>query len=202
MGATLLSSLKAYRCQGDREMIYTLITNTAESNLHPIQYHHWPIAVGWKYQVVKTICNMAADVYSGMLKWRSNSWGQDGSSSEFVIYGENVLKRAIETAEPIPEIDYYNIIYFKDDDPCADIFANFERIDGFKIRNFYGEKVLQKECPTVLDLNIAFQIRNHYESCLKSAQKRESPDIAKLRDDLYSYASLFPEEFRNSFKAA
>lgn len=109
MSSTLLSKMVAYKCDDahERETIYTVIVNTAESNVHPISYHHWPIAVGWKYQVVKTICNMAADVYSGMLKWRSNSWGRDGSSSEFVIYGENVLKRAVETAEPIPEIDYY-----------------------------------------------------------------------------------------------
>ncbi|UKI30314.1 MAG: hypothetical protein L6W00_20435 [Lentisphaeria bacterium] len=68
MSSTLLRSMKAYQCRGEREMIYALITDTAESNLHPICYNHWPIAAGRKYEVMKTICQMAADVYGGMLK--------------------------------------------------------------------------------------------------------------------------------------
>ena len=84
MGSTLLRSMKAYQCRGEREMIYALITDTAESNLHPICYNHWPIAAGRKYEVMKTICQMAADVYGGMLKWRGRDWGRDGSCSEFM----------------------------------------------------------------------------------------------------------------------
>lgn len=57
MGATLLRSMKPIN-RGEREMIYALITDTAESNLHPICYNHWPIAAGRKYEVMKTICRM------------------------------------------------------------------------------------------------------------------------------------------------
>ena len=199
MSSTLLNGMKAYMCKGENDMIYALITNTAESNLHPIRYHRWPIAAGRKYQMVKMICDMAADVYSGMLKWHGGR-GRDGSSSEFVMYGENLLKRAVKTPDPIPDIDHYNIIYFRDDDPCADIFANFERIGGFKIRNFYSEKVLVKEHPTVLDLEIAFRIREHYQSSQKYAEKDESIDVKKLRKNLYDNSYMFPAEFRNAFK--
>ncbi len=199
MGSTLLSSMKAYKCQGERETIYTLITNTAESNLHPIQYSPWPIAIGWKYEIVRTICLLAADVYSGSLKWR-DGWGRDGAASEFMTYGENVLKRAVETAEPIPDIDHYSVIYFKADDPCADLLANFERIAGYRIEDFCGEKVLRKERPTVLDLEIAFRVREHYESCVKYAQRSGTLDVAKLRKDLYSSGYMLPEQYRNAFK--
>ncbi len=199
MSSTLLRSMKAYQCRGDREMIYALITDTAESNLHPICYNHWPIAAGRKYEVMKTICRMAADVYGGMLKWRGRDWGRDGSCSEFMAYGENTLKRAAELSGPVPDIDCCNILYFKEDDPCADIFGNFEQI-GYKVKNFFNEKVLVKEHPTVLDLEIAFRIRDHYESCKRYAQKSQTLNIAKLRKNLYSTSYLFPPQYRNAFK--
>lgn len=116
-----------------------------------------------------------------------------------MTYGENTLKRAAELSGPVPDIDCCNILYFKEDDPCADIFGNFEQI-GYKVKNFFNEKVLVKEHPTVLDLEIAFRLRDHYESCRRYAQQSQTLDIAKLRKNLYSTSYLFPAQYRNAFK--
>ena len=112
MSSTLLSSMKAYKNtdleRGDT--IYALIVNTAESNVHPHSYHHWAIACDRKWQVVRTICRMAGDVYSGELKWRGSTMNNDGICSAFVTYGENVLKQAkeISSARPLLRIAFFN----------------------------------------------------------------------------------------------
>ena len=43
MSSTLLKSLKAYKCDVADcfESIYVVIANTAESNVHQLDYHHW-----------------------------------------------------------------------------------------------------------------------------------------------------------------
>ena len=95
MSSTILRSMAAYKCDdsSERETIYTLIVNTAESNVHPLSYHHWPIVTGQLYEVMGIICNLASDAYNGNLKWH-DGYGKMGICSEFITYGENVLKRA------------------------------------------------------------------------------------------------------------
>ena len=47
MSSTLLKSLKAYKCDvaDCYESIYVVIANTAESNVRPLDYHHWAMCV-------------------------------------------------------------------------------------------------------------------------------------------------------------
>lgn len=73
MSSTLLKSLKAYKCDVADcfESIYVVIANTAESNVHPLDYHHWAMCSGMRYQVLDTLCHVAGDVYSGNIHWRN-----------------------------------------------------------------------------------------------------------------------------------
>lgn len=201
MSSTILSSMIAYKCDDadERETIYTLIVNTAESNISPISYHHWPIITGQLYEVMSMVCNMASDAYNGNLKWR-NGYGKMGICSEFVTYGENVLKRAKETSEPVPELSDYNVIYFDKNAPCMDLFENFTTLEGFELRDFYNSKVLVKKRPTVIDLYWCRRIKSHYESCIRHAKKPQELNETKLRKDLYDSGFMLPERYRNMFK--
>ncbi|UKI30313.1 MAG: hypothetical protein L6W00_20430 [Lentisphaeria bacterium] len=83
--------------------------------------------------------------------------------------------------------------------PAPTFSATLNR-SAIRLKNFFNEKVLVKEHPTVLDLEMAFRIRDHYESCKRYAQKSQTLDIAKLRKNLYSTSYLFPAQYRNAFK--
>ena len=201
MSSTLLSSMKAYKSTDPErgDTIYALIVNTAESNVHPHSYHHWAIACDRKWQVVRTICRMAGDVYSGELKWRGSTMNNDGICSAFVTYGENVLKQAKEISSAIPELDYFNILYFKEAEPLAEFWQNFIPI-GYDIEDFWNEKVLMKKKPTVLDLYYCMQIREHLENCNRYARQNKEVNADALREHL-SGAYLMPEHIRKIFKS-
>ncbi len=202
MSTTLLRSMVAYKCDDahERETIYTVIVNTAESNVHPISYHHWPLTTGRLYQVMETLCGLASDAYNGNIKWH-DGFGKFGICSEFMIYAENVLERAKETADPLPELMHFNVVYFKPDDPGVDLWVNFTKLDGFEIKDFYNEKVLVKKRPTICDLYWCQRIKKHYESTLQYAKKPHELDIEKFRKDLYEHSYMMPEKIRNAFKA-
>lgn len=201
MSSTLLKSMVAYKCDdiSERRTIYTLIVNTAESNVHPISYHHWPIMTGQLYEVMEMICNLASDAYNGNLKWH-DGYGKMGICSEFITYGENVLKRAEELSTPVPELFDYNIIYFEKNSPCKDLLENFSSLDGFEIKDFFNSKVLFKKRPTVIDLYWCQAIKDHYEGCVRYAKKPMELDEAKLRNDLYEDGYMLPEIYRNMFR--
>ena len=201
MSSTILRSMTAYKCDdsSERETIYTLIVNTAESNVHPISYHHWPIVTGRLYEVMGMICNLASDAYNGNLKWH-DGYGKMGICSEFATYGENVLKQAKELSTPVPELAEYNVIYFEKDAPCMDLFENFTTLDGFELTGFFGSKVLVKKRPTVIDLYWCQRIRTHYENCIRYAKKPKELDEEKLRKYLYDSGYMLPEKYRKLFK--
>lgn len=201
MSSTLLSSVAAYKCDipEEWETIYTLVVNTAERNVHPISYHHWPINTGRQHEIMTTLCNMASDIYSGNLHWR-RSWGKFGVCSEFMIYGENVLKRAKEITGPVPDLDEYHLIYFKPDDPCADILLNFTKFERFDTRDCYDSRVLFIRNPTIEDVYRGKQIRDHYETCKKYAMEPGKFDEVKFRKILSEWCYMMPDRYREVFK--
>ena len=199
MSSTLLNGMEAYMCKGENDMIYALITNTAESNLHPIRYHHWPINTGLQHEVMTTICNMASDIFNGNLHWRGN-WGKFGICSEFLTYAENVLKRAKEITGAVPGLYEYRVIYFKPDAPCVDVLHRFTQLERFEINDFYGEKVLQIRNPTVSDLYWGQQIRKHYETCQKYAMESKTLDAGKMRKNLAKWGYMLSAKYRKKFQ--
>lgn len=201
MGATLLHRIIAYKCDDpdSRDTIYTLIVNTAEKNVHPISYHYWPINSGRQYEIMTTMCNMASDIFNGNLHWRG-TWGKFGICSEFLNYAENVLKRAQKITGPVPELDEYRILYFKPDAPCADVLNRFAELKRFEINDFFDEKVLQIQYPTVSDLYWGQRIRQHYEACKKYAEKPGKLNTEKFRKCLAEWSYMMPDKYRELFK--
>ena len=99
----------------------------------------------------------------------------------------------------IPELDFFNILYFKETEPLADFWQNFIPI-GYEIEDFWNEKVLTKKKPTVLDLYYGMQIREHWENCNRYARQNKEVNAEALREHL-SGAYLMPEHIRKKFKS-
>ena len=201
MSSTLLRSMKAYKSKEPRwgEEIYELIVNTAESNIEPLHYEHWVITCNKKWLVMKTICEMAGNLYSGVLKWPGAQWRDEEICSKFLRYAENVIRNAPTRAESIPEITSHSVINWNPDDPTADIWRKFIPL-GYLIEKKWDREYLVKKHPTMIDLYYNFQIREHYENCLRYAREKGNLDIDKFRRYLYESGYMLPDEIRQTFK--
>ena len=201
MSSTLLKSLKAYKCDvaDCYESIYVVITNTAESNVRPLDYHHWAMCSGMRYQVMETLCEIAGDAYNGNIHWR-NTWGEMGICSKFMTYAEKVISEAKELTTPIPELYDYPVMYFKPEDPDVAYLQKFAELDKFEIRDFYSQKVLQIKNPTVSDVYWGGQIRRYIDDCRKYAKEAKELDVEKFHRCLREWCGRMPEPYREIFK--
>lgn len=201
MSSTLLKSLKAYKCDvaDCYESIYVVIANTAEGNVRPLDYHHWAMCSGMRYQVLDTLCHVAGDVYSGNIHWR-NTWDEMGICSKFMTYAEKVISEAKELTTAIPELYDYPVVYFKQDDPDVAYLQKFAELDKFEIRDFYSQKVLQIKNPTVSDVYWGGQIRRYIDDCRKYAKEAKELDVGKFHRCLREWCGRMPEPYREIFK--
>ena len=201
MSSTLLKSLKAYKCDvaDCYESIYVVIANTAESNVRPLDYHHWAMCSGMRYQVMETLCEIAGDAYTGNIHWR-NTWGEMGICSKFMTYAEKVISEAKELTTPIPELYDYPVMYFKPEDPDVDYLQKFAELDKFEIRDFYSQKVLRIKNPTVSDVYWGGQIRRYIDDCRKYAKEAKELDVGKFHRCLREWCRRMPEQYWKIFK--
>ena len=201
MSSTLLKSLKAYKCDvaDCYESIYVVIANTAESNVRPLDYHHWVMCSGMRYQVMGTLCEIAGDAYNGNIHWR-NTWGKMGICSKFMTYAEKIISEAKELTTPIPELYDYPVMYFKPEDPDVAYLQKFAELDKFEIRDFYSQKVLQIKNPTVSDVYWGGQIRRYIDDCRKYAKEAKELDVEKFHRCLREWCRRMPEQYWKIFK--
>ena len=201
MSSTLLKSLKAYKCDvaDCYESIYVVIANTAESNVRPLDYHHWVMCSGMRYQVMGTLCEIAGDAYNGNIHWR-NTWGEMGICSKFMTYAEKVISEAKELTAAIPELYDYPVVYFKSDDPDVDYLQKFAELEKFEIRDFFSQKVLRIKNPMVSDVYWGGQIRRYIDDCRKYAKETKELDVEKFHRCLREWCGRMPEQYWKIFK--
>ena len=201
MSSTLVKNIRICRCDDPeaRTAIYAMIVNTAESNVHPITYRYWPIAVGREYEVAAVIAQMASDIFNGNLHWHG-AWGSAERSIAFFKYAMNLLERAEELSGAVPELFEYRILYFKKDAPGMEILNRFTALERFKIREIWDESMLLIEKPTVSEIYWGQEIRRHYERSIRLATEPGILNMEKLQKNLAGGNTTLPEKYRFPFE--